>query len=74
MLTMDATFANVVPLIANAPDGSVAELVASHAAATPDAVALKSETRVLGYKELDERASGLADVFCAPGLQLDWRS
>ena len=51
--------------------GSVAELVASQAAATPDAVALTSATGVLSYKELDERASALADVLRALGVGPD---
>jgi amino acid adenylation domain-containing protein len=50
---------------------SVAELVASQAAATPDAVALTSATRVLSYKELDERASALADVLRVLGVGPD---
>jgi len=51
--------------------GSVADLVASQAAATPDAAALTSATCVLSYKELDERASALADVLWALGVGPD---
>src|SRR6266700_6191016 len=42
--------------------GTVAELVAFQAAATPDAIALASTNRVWSYQELDERACALADV------------
>jgi hypothetical protein len=42
--------------------GSVAKLVASQAAATPDAAALTSAPRSLSYKESDVPANGLADV------------
>jgi amino acid adenylation domain-containing protein len=51
--------------------GSVVDLVASQAAATPDAAALTSATCVLSYKELDERASALADVLWALGVGPD---
>jgi amino acid adenylation domain-containing protein len=51
--------------------GSVADLVASQAAATPDAAALASATCVLSYKELDERASALADLLWALGVGPD---
>jgi amino acid adenylation domain-containing protein len=43
-------------------DPVIAELVSSQAKATPDAIALSSATRVLSYRDLDERASALAEV------------
>ena len=42
--------------------GTVAELVASQAAAAPDAIALASTKRVWSYREVDEMASALADI------------
>src|SRR6266536_5975129 len=48
--------------------GTVAELVAFQAAATPDAIALASTNRVWSYQELDERASALADVLRTLGV------
>jgi amino acid adenylation domain-containing protein len=49
----------------------IAEGVSSQATATPDAVALTCGTRVLSYRELDERASALADVLRALGIGAD---
>jgi non-ribosomal peptide synthetase component F len=51
--------------------GSVAELVASQGGGTPDAAGFEPATRVLSYKELDERASALADVLRALGANRD---
>lgn len=51
--------------------GSVAELVASQAAATSDAAGFQPATRALSYKEVDERASALADVLRALGANRD---
>jgi amino acid adenylation domain-containing protein len=48
--------------------GTVAELVTSQAAATPDAIALGSTERVWSYRELDERASALADMLRTLGV------
>ncbi len=48
--------------------GTVAELVASQAAAAPDAIALASTNRVWSYREVDERASALADILRALGV------
>jgi amino acid adenylation domain-containing protein len=62
---------NIIVVTAHPQASSVAELVASQAAATPNAVALTSATRVLSYKELDERASALADVLRALGVGPD---
>jgi amino acid adenylation domain-containing protein len=62
---------NIIAPAADPKAGSVAELVASQAAATPDALALTSATRILSYKELDERASALADVLRALGVGPD---
>jgi amino acid adenylation domain-containing protein len=47
---------------------TVAELVTSQATATPDAIALASTRRVWSYKELDERASALADTLRSLGV------
>src|SRR4030095_1353575 len=49
-------------------DETVADLVAFHAAATPDAIALASTNRVWTYRELDERASALADMLRTLGV------
>ena len=48
--------------------GTVAELVTFQAAATPDAIALASTKRVWSYREVDERASGLADILRTLGV------
>ncbi len=48
--------------------GTVAELVTFQAAATPDAIALASTKRVWSYRELDERASALADILRTLGV------
>ena len=48
--------------------GTVAELATFQAAATPDAIALASTKRVWSYRELDERASALADVLRTLGV------
>jgi amino acid adenylation domain-containing protein len=48
--------------------GTVAELVTSQAAATPDAIALASTKRVWSYREVDERASALTDVLRTLGV------
>src|SRR6266480_2211221 len=48
--------------------GTVAELVTSQAAATPDAIALGSTKSVWSYRELDERASALADILQSLGV------
>jgi amino acid adenylation domain-containing protein len=42
--------------------GTVADLVTFQAAATPDAIAFGSTKRVWSYRELDERATELADT------------
>jgi amino acid adenylation domain-containing protein len=47
---------------------TVAELVTFQAAATPDAIALASTKRVWSYRELDERASALADTLRTLGV------
>jgi len=47
---------------------TVAELVTFQAAATPDAIALASTRRVWSYRELDERASALADTLRSLGV------
>jgi amino acid adenylation domain-containing protein len=49
----------------------IAEVVSSQATASPDAVALTSGRRVLSYRELDERASALADLLRALGIGAD---
>src|SRR5213594_406041 len=48
--------------------GTVAELVASQAAVTPDAIALASTKRLWSYREVDERASALADILRTLGV------
>ena len=48
--------------------GTVAELVASQAAAAPDAIALASTKRVWSYREVDEMASALADILRTLGV------
>jgi amino acid adenylation domain-containing protein len=48
--------------------GNVAELVAFQAATTPDAIALASAKRVWSYRDLDERASALADMLQTLGV------
>ena len=48
--------------------GTVPELVTFRAAATPDAIALASTKRVWSYRELDERASALADILRTLGV------
>src|SRR5262245_45798338 len=50
---------------------TVADLVTSQAAATPDAIALASTNRVWTYRELDERASALADMLRTLGVGPD---
>jgi amino acid adenylation domain-containing protein len=47
---------------------TVAELVASQATATPDAIALASARRVWSYRELEEKASALADTLRSLGV------
>ncbi len=54
-----------------AQERCVAELVASQAHATPDAVALTYATRALTYKELEERACAVADALQALGVGSD---
>lgn len=49
----------------------VSEAVSSQVAATPDAIALTSATRVLSYRDLDERANALGDVLRALGVGPD---
>ena len=49
----------------------IAELVSSQATARPEAVALTSGHQVLSYRELDERASALADVLRSLGIGAD---
>lgn len=49
----------------------IAEVVSSQATATPYAVALACGTRVFSYRELDERASALADVLRALDIGAD---
>src|SRR6266568_1131176 len=51
--------------------GTVAELVTFQAAATPDAIALASTKRVWSYREVDERASGLADILRTLGVDTE---
>ena len=48
--------------------GTVAELVTFQAAATPDAIALASTKRDWSYREVDERASALADILRTLGV------
>jgi len=52
-------------------DALVTGLVASQAVAIPDAMALMSAACVVSYKELDEKASALADVLRALGVGPD---
>jgi amino acid adenylation domain-containing protein len=47
---------------------TVADLVAFQAAARPDAIALASTNRAWTYRELDERASALADMLRSLGV------
>ena len=47
---------------------TVAELVTFQAAATPNAIALASTNRVWSYRELDERATELADTLRTLGV------
>lgn len=47
---------------------TVADLVAFQAAVRPDAIALASKNRVWTYRELDERASALADMLRILGV------
>jgi amino acid adenylation domain-containing protein len=51
--------------------GTVADLVTFQAAATPDAIALASTMRVWSYRQLDERASALADMLRTLGVGPD---
>jgi amino acid adenylation domain-containing protein len=51
--------------------GTVADLVTFQAAARPDAIALASTKRVWSYRELDERASALADMLRNLGVGPD---
>jgi amino acid adenylation domain-containing protein len=46
----------------------ISDMVSSRAAATPDAVAVTLGRHVLSYRQLDERASALADVLRALGV------
>ena len=48
--------------------GSVAEMVTVQAAARPNAVALSCSYHLLTYKELDEKATALADIFRERGI------
>ncbi|MFE9427014.1 amino acid adenylation domain-containing protein [Kitasatospora sp. NPDC006697] len=51
-----------------APQGTVAELFAAQAAATPEAPAVAAGDLVLSYRELDGRANRLAQVLAAQGV------
>ncbi|MFJ4184528.1 amino acid adenylation domain-containing protein [Kitasatospora sp. NPDC089509] len=53
------------------PTGSVPELFETRAAATPDAVAVVSETGTLSYAELDDRAEHLAAQLTDAGVGTD---
>src|SRR4029434_10247825 len=48
--------------------GTIADLVTSQAAATPNAIALASTNRVWTYRELNERASMLAEMLRTLGV------
>ncbi len=70
---MSISPARAIPKVNVAPApfpkvGNVAELVTSQAAATPDAIALASTKRVWSYREVDERASALADALRTLGV------
>ena len=49
----------------------ITELVTAQATATPEAVALTSATRVLSYRDLEERANALGEVLRALGVGPD---
>ncbi|MEU4116198.1 amino acid adenylation domain-containing protein [Kitasatospora sp. NPDC028055] len=52
-------------------DSTLSELFEARAAATPDAVAVVSDTERLSYAELDARAGALASVLLARGLAVE---